>query len=107
MDQQHIGDRIDRIEKLRRCEGKEEREEEGLEDFSTATKGSEEDDEYDWGHLVGDMKWLQWSKVQESHQGWECRGYQGPGGTEAMCVDEKVSYEKRNEKDRTLGITHI
>lgn len=81
---------MDRIKKLRGSKGKEEREEEGLEDFPTVTKGSEEDDEYSQGHLVGGVKWLQWSKVQGSHQGWECRGYQGPGVAEAMCVDVRI-----------------
>lgn len=80
---------MDRIKKLRGSKGKEEKEE-GLEDFPTVTKRSEEDDEYSQGHLVGGMKWLQWSKVQGSHQGWECRGYQGPGVAEAMCVDGRI-----------------
>lgn len=56
----------------------------------TITRVSEEDDVYDWGHPVGDMQWIQWSRVQESHQSWKWRWHQGPGVVAAMYVDRPV-----------------
>lgn len=67
----------------------------------TEMKISEEDDEYGWGHPVGDVKWIKWSKVQKNHQGWKYRGYHGPGVAEAIFVDgSQGKYNMKREVER-------